>query len=163
GPGMDDFERCAQDGYSSAGSPGNGLGAVRRTADVFDCYSQRGQGTAMLARIGGTPKSFNPDDNGYSLGGLSTNYPGELECGDAWDASLNHRSIFLADGLGHGASAAAASRMARDIFQTYADEDCVSLLTRIHRALAATRGAAVAIAKIEPQSGQVRFAGLGNI
>ena len=30
GPGMSDVQRCLQDGYSTGGTPGNGLGAVRR-------------------------------------------------------------------------------------------------------------------------------------
>src|SRR5688572_898685 len=30
GPGMADVERCLEDGYSTNGTPGNGLGAVRR-------------------------------------------------------------------------------------------------------------------------------------
>src|SRR6185295_16575188 len=30
GPGMSDVARCMSDGYSTAGTPGNGLGAVRR-------------------------------------------------------------------------------------------------------------------------------------
>src|SRR5690606_7183907 len=35
GPGMDNPERCLSDGYSSRGTSGNGLGAVRRQADEF--------------------------------------------------------------------------------------------------------------------------------
>src|SRR5690348_7468410 len=36
GPGMADVERCMMDGYSTIGTPGTGLGAVRRLADEFD-------------------------------------------------------------------------------------------------------------------------------
>src|SRR5262245_27303892 len=33
GPGMSDVGRCLEDGYSTGGTPGNGLGAVRRMAN----------------------------------------------------------------------------------------------------------------------------------
>ena len=39
GPGMSDVDRCLADGYSTAGSPGTGLGAIGRLADQFDIYS----------------------------------------------------------------------------------------------------------------------------
>src|SRR5690349_12012149 len=39
GPGMPNVARCLEDGYSSGGTPGNGLGAVRRLASEFDIYS----------------------------------------------------------------------------------------------------------------------------
>jgi len=52
GKGMADIERCLEDGYSTAGSPGNGLGAIRRLALHFDCFSAPDQGTVLLAQIG---------------------------------------------------------------------------------------------------------------
>jgi serine phosphatase RsbU (regulator of sigma subunit) len=36
-------------------------------------------------------------------------------------------------------------------------------LRAVHRALAGTRGAAVAVAELDPSAGMVRFAGIGNI
>src|SRR5688572_26788709 len=36
GPGMTDVERCLRDGFSTGGTPGNGLGAVRRLSAEFD-------------------------------------------------------------------------------------------------------------------------------
>src|SRR5689334_20816610 len=51
GPGMRNIEQCMQDGYSTAGTPGNGLGAIARLASHFDLYSVPGHGTALLARL----------------------------------------------------------------------------------------------------------------
>ncbi|HKH83000.1 MAG TPA: ATP-binding protein, partial [Gemmatimonadales bacterium] len=48
GPGIEDIERALRDGYSTAGTPGTGLGAVARIADAFDIYSVVGAGTALL-------------------------------------------------------------------------------------------------------------------
>src|SRR5262249_6823084 len=64
GPGMADSARALQDGYSTTGSPGTGLGAIIRMADEFDVYSQPGRGTGVVARIfsqaGRAPMSHGP-------------------------------------------------------------------------------------------------------
>ena len=52
GPGMADVARCLADGYSTGGTPGTGLGAVRRLATEFDIYSAPGEGTIVMARFG---------------------------------------------------------------------------------------------------------------
>ena len=51
GPGMADVPRCLRDGYSTAGTPGNGLGAVRRLSSDFDVHSTAGAGTVVLSRL----------------------------------------------------------------------------------------------------------------
>ena len=51
GPGMAHVGQCLQDGYSTTGSPGTGLGAITRLATLWDLYSVPGQGTALLARV----------------------------------------------------------------------------------------------------------------
>src|SRR5690348_902797 len=40
GPGIADAARALEDGYSTAGSPGTGLGAIKRQADRFALWSQ---------------------------------------------------------------------------------------------------------------------------
>ena len=51
GPGIADLGRAMADGYSTAGSMGTGLGAVRRQADDFAVYSRPSLGTVIMARI----------------------------------------------------------------------------------------------------------------
>ena len=53
GPGIADVSRAMEDGRSTAGSAGTGLGAVRRLSDEFDVFSQPGRGTVILARLRG--------------------------------------------------------------------------------------------------------------
>ena len=48
--------RCLADGYSSAGSPGTGLGAIRRLADAFEIYSVTGMGQSLWARLRADPR-----------------------------------------------------------------------------------------------------------
>jgi len=50
GPGIEDINLAMTDGYSTAGSLGHGLGAVRRLMDEFEIESTPGKGTRIAAR-----------------------------------------------------------------------------------------------------------------
>src|SRR5580658_10863886 len=50
GPGIDDLQRCLQNGYSTSGTLGHGLGAIIRLSNDADFYSVPGKGTGILAR-----------------------------------------------------------------------------------------------------------------
>lgn len=50
GPGIANVTESLRDGYSTSGSPGTGLGAIRRLSSGFEIYS-RPEGTAVLARM----------------------------------------------------------------------------------------------------------------
>jgi serine/threonine-protein kinase RsbT len=54
GPGIEDINLAMTDGYSTAGSLGHGLGAVRRLMDEFKLESTPGKGTRIAARIWGS-------------------------------------------------------------------------------------------------------------
>ncbi|RLG37812.1 ATP-binding protein [Methanosarcinales archaeon] len=47
GPGIDDIEKAMEDGYSSGGGLGIGLGAVKRLMDEFEVWSKVGEGTRV--------------------------------------------------------------------------------------------------------------------
>jgi anti-sigma regulatory factor (Ser/Thr protein kinase) len=161
GPGIADLGRALRDGFSSAGSPGTGLGAIRRLASSFDLYSRPGEGTALHATVWSSP----PAPPGLRIGGINVPCPGEAVSGDGWVATerAGGALVLLADGLGHGAGAAEASTLAADVFRRHAALSPVAALDRIHAALRPTRGAAVAVVEIDSANGLVRFAGIGNI
>ncbi len=72
--------------------------------------------------------------------------------------------ILLADGLGHGLEAHVAASEAVRILRLHPDLPPGALLQRVHGALrSSTRGAAVAVARIDLALNQVTFAGVGNI
>ena len=48
---MADVGRCLTDGFSTAGTAGNGLGAIARLAALFDIHSSTETGTAVVARL----------------------------------------------------------------------------------------------------------------
>jgi hypothetical protein len=173
GPGMN-AALCLTDGYSTTGTPGLGLGAVRRASAIFDVYSQPQKGTALMSRV--TPSASSgssagrlsnaPSASAFDIAGISVARRGETECGDGWGfkATSSGGLLVVADGLGHGPHAAAAARAAFAAFdKAPAAVNLVELMTRVHEALRPTRGAAIAIAAIDRTEERLRFCGLGNI
>ena len=163
GPGMSDVGVSLADGHSTAGSPGTGLGAISRQADQFAVYSRSGAGAVISARFVLTPPgdaATQPD-----IGVLRDTYPGETVCGDGWAFTVGAHgpTLLVVDGSGHGPLAAQAADTATRIFREYATEDCVALVERLHRGLVPTRGAALAVARIDTSDKVVRFVGVGNI
>ncbi|MFC3607370.1 SpoIIE family protein phosphatase [Stutzerimonas tarimensis] len=159
GPGMDNIAQCLADHYSTTGTMGAGLGAIRRMSDEFDLYSRPGQGALVYA---GFRLPCGPRDPEPRVGTVCTAYPGEDVCGDSW-AVKGHR-VMVCDGLGHGHLAHEASRKAREVFLLHNPSlPLTAVMEQLHRALLPTRGGAVALAEIEPAIGRVSFCGIGNI
>lgn len=158
GPGLRDVARAMQDGYSTAGTAGQGLGAMSRLSAEFDLYSLDGHGTAVLARVGDAGTDAD-------VGAVCVAVAGEDRCGDAWSVQRpSGRCVALvADGLGHGAQAADAAELAVGVFGRSASLAAPAILESIHAALRSTRGAAAAVADLTVQSGPVRYAAVGNI
>lgn len=157
GRGMD-LQVTMRDGHSSAGTAGNGLGAIRRMSDFNDIHSLPGRGTVVVARVGG-------DSTPASGCGVAMPIAGEDVCGDAWAVSSagGYRTILMADGLGHGPIAAEASRAAVECFLRQSSAPIETLLRALHAQLRPTRGAAVAVARIDDRNHVLRFGGVGNI
>ena len=166
GPGIANIGESLRDGHSSAGSPGTGLGAIRRLSAAFDIYSSPGKGVAVSSRLWkDSPPRLPPV---LRIGAVCLPLLGEQACGDAWATkAVGDITLFLlADGLGHGPDAAAASTRAVEIFEEHAARGPAELLHLIHAGLRGTRGAAVAVAEVSWAASEtrgVRFAGVGNI
>jgi anti-sigma regulatory factor (Ser/Thr protein kinase) len=164
GKGIANIERALEDGYSTAGTAGQGLGAIQRLSSVFQIYSGADLGTALFARILGDPGMSSPGSR-ISQGTITVAVAGESVCGDAWSSIFTpERSVYIvADGLGHGPLAADAAREAVRVFEEASDGPPEQVLREIHGALAKTRGAAVSITEILHDKGTVNYAGAGNI
>ncbi len=163
GPGMAEVGRCLSDGYSTAGSAGQGLGAISRLADEFDVHSLPGSGTALLARFGtACPPESMP--GGFVTGAVNLPLAGEDVCGDAWDVIETDDAcrFLVVDGLGHGLHASEAAQAAVRVFRERRELGLSDLTHALHDALRSTRGAALAIAEIDRRGG-LRYLGVGNI
>jgi anti-sigma regulatory factor (Ser/Thr protein kinase) len=165
GRGMTDVKACLADGFSTAGTPGQGLGAVIRQSSFVDIASWLNVGTAVLSLIEpgrGTGRRLSPRTG---FGAVSVAKSGENVCGDSWAVDENGSTITLlvADGLGHGPDAAEASVEAVRMFRRFHSHQVPTLIDYIHGGLRATRGAAVSIARYDSERQQITFSGIGNV
>jgi hypothetical protein len=166
GPGVARIEECLRDGHSTQATAGTGLGAISRLADEFDLYSQLGKGTCLVARVYASSDRRVPSSSHlFTVGAVQVPVQGERHCGDNWAVREEDGStvLMVADGLGHGPDAAEASSEAISVLMRSKELAPVVLLERVHQALRATRGAAVAVAHIATEQKQLRFAGVGNV
>lgn len=175
GAGMADVEACMADGYSSVGTRGQGLGAVRRLAQSVDVASWPGGGTALWARLvasgdhnaGGLAIDIARPPVRRDAGVWAVNLPkpGEAVCGDGWRwfEDERGRTLFVVDGLGHGTEAALAANAALNVFVRHQQASPTEIVEAVHQGIRHTRGGAVAAARIDWASATVTFAGLGNI
>jgi anti-sigma regulatory factor (Ser/Thr protein kinase) len=163
GPGMADVEGCLRDGFSTAGTPGNGLGAIKRLSTRFSVFSLPGKGTVIGVQLaaGAAP----PAATGFRIGAVSLAAPGETACGDAWRFRQGggRAELLVVDGLGHGPTAAEAADAAVAVFDDMPGATPSVILERAHRHLRTTRGAAAAIATLDDSTRQIVFSGAGNI
>jgi len=165
GPGMRDPAQCLQDGYSTGGTRGNGLGAIKRMSSEFDLDSKLGAGTILVARVWRDHDATGHAAAEVMFGGICTPIAGEEHVGDSWSLarSSDGFTIMVADGLGHGVDAEKASRQAIETFLAGSGESPTRIMENAHSALRGTRGAAVAVARVERGGQEVRYAGVGNI
>jgi anti-sigma regulatory factor (Ser/Thr protein kinase) len=164
GPGIANVAASLVDGYSTAGTPGNGLGAVVRQSHFVDVASWPGNGTAVLARLRrGQPPQGSGDQS--RVGAISVPMLGQEVCGDSWSVSVGpeETTLLVADGLGHGPEAAEAAVEAVRLFHRFKGHRAPVLLEYIHGGLRATRGAAVSVARFQPASGKMIYSGVGNV
>ncbi|MFY1687356.1 SpoIIE family protein phosphatase [Plantactinospora sp. WMMB782] len=160
GPGMTDVVSSTRDGHSTAGSLGIGLGAIGRQSSWLDVYSLPGRGTVTAAQIW-PAEAPEPAD----VAGLTRPMSGEQSCGDGFAVRTaeGRRQVLVCDGLGHGPLAAVAARAAVHAFHLAPAAPPAAVLEHLHRAISHTRGAAAAVAELDPTAGLLRYAGLGNI
>jgi anti-sigma regulatory factor (Ser/Thr protein kinase) len=161
GPGMADMAGSAADGHSTKGTLGIGLGAVSRLSTTVDSYSIVGRGTVTAASIW-ADREFHGDPE---VGLLTRAMTNEVMCGDTCTSGRddNHRIVAVADGLGHGPLAAAASREAVRVLAESPSLSPAEALTLMHARIHHTRGAAVAVAEIDLKGHQLTFSSIGNV
>jgi anti-sigma regulatory factor (Ser/Thr protein kinase) len=166
GPGIADLARSFSDGFSTSGSPGTGLGAIRRLSYQTDVLSAP-DGTVMIAELRnrGAATGNALERRPVQIAGFGVPKEGEVFSGDAWAHRWfgNKLAIIVCDGLGHGYEASKAAARAIECFESDGWETPKQALEVANEALRPTRGAAAAVALLDPVTRRVRFCGVGNI
>ncbi|MGC5017267.1 SpoIIE family protein phosphatase [Micromonospora sp. DT47] len=161
GPGMADLTVSSQDGHSTTGTLGIGLGAIARQASWYDAWSWPGKGTVLAVQV--WPSRATPPPAWAA--GLTRPITGEQVSGDghALRVAEGRHQVLVCDGLGHGPLAASATYAALAAFRAAPAGPPAVVVQHLHRSMSHTRGAALAVAELDLSAGVLRYAGLGNI
>lgn len=165
GPGIAGLANSLRDGYSTAGTAGTGLGCLFRLSSTCEIFSQPTRGTAIRLLLWANGVDGNTASQNFELGAVCVAKAGEPIPGDDWLTVHTGRyvSLLVADGLGHGVDAARASHAATKVLENAPTAEPRSIIELCHGALAATRGAAVGVVRLDPAAQLGSFAGVGNI
>ncbi len=100
-----------------------------------------------------------------SVGHASRPKPGEMECGDRVVVVEGENEVLVAvvDGLGHGPEAALAAKTAAAFVMANAALPLPELFSGCHRALASTRGAAMAALRVDAERATLTHCAVGNV
>ena len=159
GPGISDVPRAMSDGYSTSGTMGTGLGALKRIASRMEIFTSP-TGTILMVELADKAAQQDP-----LVAGIAIPHPGERFCGDAWSYHQDNKKslVILADGLGHGRDAAVAADEAVAVCGSRLDRSPGEILSYINDALKKTRGAVAGIAAIDHSTRILTYAAVGNI
>ena len=169
GPGIANLPAALEDGYTSGGTLGKGLGTVRRLADRHDFYTLP-QGMATKAPWHGMAiwaqfclhKSAQPV--GPQIGRYLRAYQDDIHNGDRICLEMGDRQqvrwLHL-DGLGHGQEAAESTEGACETFAHSADVQLA--LARLSEHLQGTRGAVAMACEIDLAAEQGQICGVGDM
>lgn len=165
GPGIAQVSHMMQDGISSSGTRGEGLGAIRRLSSRFQLYSLPGWGTVAYSRVYATEKEPMAVRAAASFNVVNVCSPGESVSGDGYfvKESTGGFTVFLADGLGHGINAWQAAQEAIAVFRECPEQSPAEILRYMHPMVKKTRGLVATIAKLDVRSAEWKMCGIGNI
>jgi len=105
------------------------------------------------------------EDLTVEWGVASRALPGQTESGDMYIVETFDGGILIGvvDGLGHGAEAAQAARLAIQVLSDNADKSVITLLNKAHEVLRTTRGAVMSIASFRSVDRSLSWLSVGNV
>ncbi len=162
GPGLIEPRRALLGKPNGGEGPGLGVGlsSVLRLSDEVDIDVRLRQGSCVRARkfAARVPRS-------REVGIYGIPCAGEATSGDhaAFVRTEHSLLLALADGLGHGPEAYHAAGLALDGLRSFVDRSLEQLVDERHEALVGTRGAAVALLRLDEEAGVCEHFGVGNV
>ena len=161
GPGIANMQEALAGGHSTSGTLGIGLSGVKRLMDDFTLHSGPGAGTEVIAR-----KWLDRQEQAImKFSVLARPFPGEPVSGDGYFIKrLRDYEIFgVIDALGHGAGAHEVTCKCLEILETHCQEDLSAIVEICHRGLRHTRGAAMAMARVDRTRTRLEHVSVGNV
>lgn len=168
GPGIANLRAALEDGYTTAGTMGKGLGAIRRLADESEFYSLPAgvqsqapwHGMCAWARFyrDGIGQRHTYQTGCYLRAYQDDRHNGDYLCTRAADGRLRWLHM---DGLGHGAAAAdAVENMGQTLdMETPLERVMASLSARLQGG----RGAVGVVGEVDAAAGGVSVCGVGDM
>jgi anti-sigma regulatory factor (Ser/Thr protein kinase) len=165
GPGMHEPLRMMEDGVSTTGTLGQGLGAIKRLSDKFEVFSIRHWGTVLLARVYSKTTPGIRNSSRPEFRHIIVAKPGEEMCGDGCviEHTATQVKVLLGDGLGHGPEAHKAVAAAGAVFRESRETSPTALIREMHQAVKRTRGLVGSIVVIDLLAKRGWISGIGNI
>jgi hypothetical protein len=165
---MADVSRCLRDGYSSGNTPGTGFGAVQRLSTDFSVFSVAGKGTVILSRVRVPDGAASTGGEGARALCVRRDLPcraGEVVSGDAWEITDRRRQGARRPGGRPGPRGRTRPRPPKRRWRRSGARRGLpaAVLEQAHPTMRSTRGAAMAVARIDATAGTLDFAGAGNI
>lgn len=165
GPGISEVELAVQDGYSTDGGLGNGLGAVNRLMDEMEFHPRNPVGLKILCQRWVRPRASGLPGQGLECGAATRARGLAPENGDAlvirqWD---DMALLGIIDGLGHGRFAQKAAQTACAYVEQHFDQPLENLFLGVGRACRATRGVVMALGRFDLARQRVQLASVGNV
>lgn len=166
GPGIADVGAALQDGFSTGGTLGKGLGGMRRLSHEFAVLSQTTaslslpwHGTALWARFFAGKDRPGLD---WDIGMYRRSYQNARACGDGFSVCIVGRKLRVLhlDALGHGVGAEDVVHAALEGFDCH--RPLAQALAELESKPRMKRGAAVCCYECDEQ-GQLSWIGLGDM
>jgi anti-sigma regulatory factor (Ser/Thr protein kinase) len=160
GPGIADLSAALAGRAPGPHGLGCGLAAVRDAATHFDVYTEPEHGTVVLAVVQAEPDRPGPVP-GRRWAGVSVGI--DEPCGDGWVVSHvdGETVVAVVDGLGHGQRASEATDVA--VCALAQPPDLTGYLSHANEVMRETRGAAIAVCRLEHPNGELSCLSVGNI
>ncbi len=160
GTGIRDAAEAMDGVPRTHGSLGIGLSGVQRQSDEVDFDVRLGQGTCVRAR-----KFAAAVARRREVAVLGRSFAGEPVSGDdaTFERSGDLLVLALADGLGHGPEALVPARRAIELVHGAPGVAPATLLSDAHEALRGSRGAVMAVARIDEGASSLAHAAVGNV
>lgn len=173
GRGITDIERALTAGKSTKGL-GIGLAGVKRLMDQVEIESAENRGTRIIARkwkerpphlIPHKQDNSVPVDGRMQYGVISIPILGSRVNGDGYVIREfdNKALICVIDGLGHGEKAYEVAQKAVDAIQQHWASGLPDIIESCHKALLRTRGGVIGLAKVNFETSELSYLGVGNI